>query len=248
MKTKKILAAALLAITLFSSCKKDDVSAAAEVTINPDGSLNINDADGAFYAIQARNYDTYNSATYDENQYVNAWFGKFPAIVDAGIVKVNNNELNNFANYYAAIAALDFGDTLFKPTNGIATWNVQGNTTSGISAFTHTDNAPFPAGPYFTLPASININNSLTVNHTSTGGNVGVLYTLSGDNGDTTKYVANTSSNVTFTSAEIKSVAVGGGKSIGLSIMPVSYTAASYGNKKYYFVKQHQYTRETVTQ
>lgn len=249
MKTNQILAVLAVAILLFSSCKKDEVPTPAEgVTVNADGSLNLNDADGAFYAIQIRNYATYNGSSYDANQVAYAWFGKFPSIVSGGIVKVNNTELDNMMNYYSAVGFLSFGDTLFTGSNANASWNVQGNSGAGISAFTHTDNSSLPAGPAFTLPASININNSLTVNHTSTGGNIGVLYTLAGDNGDTTKFVANTSSTVTFSSSEIKSVAISGGNPIGLSIMPVSYSTASYGNKKYYFVKQHQFTRETVTQ
>jgi hypothetical protein len=248
MKTSKILAILSLAVILFSGCKKDDVTPPSDITINADGSLNISDADGAFYAIQIRNYDTYNSSSYEASQVAYAWFGKFPAIVSGGIVKVNNTELDNIMNYYTAFGFLSFGDTLFTGSNATANWNIQGNAATGIAAFTHTDNAALPTAPAFTLPASININNSLTVNHSSTGGNMGVLYTLIGDNGDTTKFVPNSSSTITFTSAEIKSVAVSGGGAIGLSVMPVSYSNASYGNKKYYFVKQHQFTRETVTQ
>ena len=248
MKTTKYLAIIALTVTLFSSCKKNDTQAPAEpVTINSDGSLNIADADGAFYAIESKNFDTYNSSTFEEVQYAYAWFGKFPAVVDAGTVTVNNIQVDNFGNFYTAFALLSSSDTLFKGANVNAAWNVQGNTTSGISAFTHTDNTTLPVAPSFTLPASVNINNSLTVNHTATGGAMGVLYTLTGSKGDTTKFVANSSSSVTFTSAEVKAVAISSDR-VGLSVMPVTYSSASYGGKKYYFIKQHQYTRETVTQ
>lgn len=238
-----------LALVLFSGCKKDIAPATPDkVTIGPDGSINPENADGALYVIETRNYTTNNSTSYDRFQTALAWFGKFPALlVDGGIVKVNDNELSNFFNYYNASTFLEFQDTLFKGNNANALWNVQGNSAVGVPAFTHTDNTPLPVGPGFTLPASVNINNSLTVNHTPTGGAVGVIYTLVGDNGDTAKYVANTSNSITFTSAEIKSVAVSNGL-IGLSIMPVTYSTATYGGKKYYFVKQNQYTRETVTQ
>jgi len=64
---------------------------------------------------------------------------------------------------------------------------VSGNPTAGVGEFTHTDNAPLPAAPTFTLPASVNSNNSLTINHAATGGKLGVIYSLRGDNGDTTK-------------------------------------------------------------
>jgi hypothetical protein len=245
MKKLNIL---FLAAVLFSSCKKDDVAATPpdEVTVNPDGTLNPQNADGALYAIESRFFDTRNGSTYDADQTAYAWFGSYPAIIDAGIVKVNNIEMDNLFNSYTASGTLSFGDTLFKGNNANAVWNVQGKSASGVAAFTHTDNTTLPIGPSFTLPATVNINNSLTVNHTTTGGAIGVLYTLIGDLGQTTKHVANTSNSITFTSAEIKKVAVSGSQ-IGLSIMPVTYTTASYGGKKYYFVKQHQYARETAT-
>lgn len=248
MKANKILALLSLFLIMLSGCKKDDVKSTSDtVTVGADGSINISDADGALYAIQSKNFDTHNGSTFETNQIAYAWFGKFPSLIDAGIVKVNTIELDNFGNYYNAFAPLPFTDSLFKDNNVTAVWNVEGNTTSGVPAFTHTDNSPLPAAPNFTLPVSVNINNSLTVNNSTTGGEMGVLYTLIGDNGDTTKYVPKTSSSITFSSAEIKSVAVSRGR-LGLSIMPVTYSSATYGGKKYYFVKQHQYTRETVTQ
>jgi hypothetical protein len=244
MKKLNIL---FLALVLISSCKKSDTAAPPDgVTISPDGTINPQNGDGALYVIESRNYPTNSGTTYDRDQAAFAWFGKFPTLLDGGIVKVNNIELDNLFNYYNAFRLLNFQDTLFSGTNANAVWNVQGNASSGVPAFTHNDNTTLPVGPSFTLPASININNSLTINHTATGGAVGVLYSLKGDNGDTTKYVPNTSSSYTFTSAEIKSVAVSRSQ-IAVSVMPVTYTIATYGGKKYYFVKQHQYTRQTAT-
>ena len=246
MKTKNILLSLLTGLLLFSGCKKDDVQNPSTVQVNADGSLNAADADGAFYTVVMKEFATYNSSTFDEIHMAYAWAGKFPAIVDAGIVKANNIPIDNLGNFYMSVAVLTFGDTLFKGANFNTAWNIQGKSSTGVPAFTHTDNAALPAAPAFTLPAAININNSLTVNHTSTGGALGVLYQLTGDKGDTTKYVANSSSSITFTSAEIKSVAQSGG-SVVLSIMPITYSTATYGGKKYYFVKQYQYLRETAT-
>jgi hypothetical protein len=244
MKKLNIL---FLAAVLFSSCKKDDAAAPPipdGVTVSPDGTLKPENADGAFYAIQSRLFDTNNGTTYDIVHSASAWVGTFPNIVDAGVVKVGTAELFNGGGFYAGNAILPY-DSLFSGNKAI--WDVQGNAGTGIAAFTHTDNTVFPAGPNFTLPASININNNLTINHTATGGTIGVLYTLSGDNGDTTKYVPNNSSSITFTSSEIKSVAVTKSE-IGVTVMPVTYSIATYGGKKYYFVKQNLYARGTVTQ
>jgi hypothetical protein len=247
MKLKKIFGALALSLVILASCKKDDVTAPSDnVSINPDGTLNIEDAAGAFYSIEIKNFDENTGPFFVESQMAFGWVGSYPNIVNAGVIKVNNYELDNFANYYMASSFLDFGDTLFNPNNGNATWSIEGSTSSGVTGFTHTDNAPLPPAPSFTLPAQVNINTSLTINHSTTGGAVGVLYTLSGANGDTTKYVANTSSSMTFSSAEIRSVAENASE-IGVSVMPVTYSMATYGGKKYYFVKQHQYTRVTAT-
>lgn len=248
MRSKKIFSTLALALILMAGCKKDDVpkNQTETVSVNPDGSLKLEDAGGAFYSIQIKNYLSNSGSAFDENQEAFAWVGNFPTLVDAGTIKLNDHELNNWGNYYVSSAVLEFGDTLFNAASGNATWNIAGNPDTGVPAFTHADNAPFPTAPSFTLPAQININNNLTITHTSTGGNVGVLYTLSGNNGDTTKHVLNTSSSMTFTSAEIKAVAEGNSE-VAVSVMPVSYSSAIYGGKKYYFVKQHQYTRQTAT-
>lgn len=248
MKIKNFLLALFSGFVLFSSCKKDDVqSQNSAVKVNADGSINAADADGAFYTVITKEFDDNQSSTYQEMHMAYAWAGKFPAIVDAGIVKANNIQIDNYGGFYMSMALLQAGDTLFKGTNYNTAWSVQGNSSSGVPAFTHTDNTAMPAAPNFTLPASININNNLTVAHSATGGALGVLYMLTGDNGDTTKYIANTSSSITFTSAEIKSVARSQ-SAISISIMPINYTTATYGGKKYYFVKQNQYVRETATQ
>lgn len=247
MKIKNILLSLLTGLIIFSGCKKDDVqNTDPTVKVNADGSLNASDADGAFYTVVMKEFDTNTSSSYEEIQMAYAWTGKFPAIVDAGIVKANNIPIDNLGNFYMSVAVLSFSDTLFKGPGYNTVWNVQGNPGAGVPAFTHTDNTALPAAPAFTLPAAVNINNNLTVNHTPTGGALGVLYTLTGDNGDTTKYVANSSSSVTFTSAEIKSVARSNGR-IVLAIMPITFNTATYGGKKYYFVKQYQYFRETAT-
>jgi hypothetical protein len=248
MKGIRFFAVLSLGLFLFTGCKKNNtIGATASITVNPDGSVNFPDADGTLYAVQVKSYDTYNGTSYSASQVANAWFGTFPNITDAGIVKANSKVLTNTYNYYNAMAFLNSGDTLFTGNGATVTWNVQGNTISGVPAFSHTDNAALPAGPEFTLPTAININNSITINHTATTGNIGVIYTLSGSKGDTTKFIASSSSSITFSSTEVQAVAVSSDY-ISLSVMPVNYTSAVYSGKKYYFVKLLQYRRETITQ
>jgi len=105
---------------IFSSCKKDDVQPPTTITVNADSSLNINDADGALYAIETRNYESYNGSGYETSQLAFGWFGKFQTLVDEGVVKVNDNEVTNIFNYYNAFGFLSFGDTLFTGVNATA--------------------------------------------------------------------------------------------------------------------------------
>ena len=248
MNITKIVTAICFLFFSLAGCKKDNITGnQGGVTVNTDGSVDFSDADGVLYAIQIRNYQNYNGSVYSASQVVNAWFGESTASTDAGIVKANSKVLNNISNFYNSTFFLNAGDTIFTESSPGIVWNVQGNTATGVPAFIHTDASPFPAGPEFTLPASININNSLTVNHSATTGNIGVIYTLSGSRGDTTKFIANGSSSITFSSNEIKAVSISNDY-IGLSVTVVNYTTASYNGKKYYFVKQQQYTRDSITQ
>lgn len=248
MNITKIMIALCFLIFSLTGCKKDNITGnQGGITVNTDGSVDFSDADGVLYAIQARSYQNYNSPVYSASQAANAWFGNSTDNTDAGIVKANSKVLNNNSNFYSATVFLNTGDTIFTGGSSSIVWNVQGSTATGVPAFIHTDTSTFSAGPDFTLPASININNSLTVNHSATTGNIGVIYTLSGSRGDTTKFIANGSSSITFSSNEIKAISISNDY-IELSVTAVNYTTASYNGKKYYFVKQQQYTRESITQ
>ena len=96
MKTKNILGILLTGFVLFSSCKKADVqNPDPTVKVNADGSLNAADADGAFYAVITKDFTTNTSTTYEEIHSAYAWAGKFPNLVDAGIVKANGIPIDN---------------------------------------------------------------------------------------------------------------------------------------------------------
>lgn len=248
MKFLKPLLGLGMAALLFTGCKKDSDSDNG-LTIDDNGNVVVGaDADGAMYSILSKLYDGTNGTTFDETHYAFAWYGSATSPVDAGVVKANDEELQNIGgggfDWYMSFT---FGPDIFTSGSNV-TWNVAGNSTTGVSAFTHLDNMAFPTGSTFTLPASININSGYTLSHAATGDVDGIIYQAIGNNGEVTKSVVGANGSVSFSAAELNQVADGGGDPIGFMVMPVKISSASYNGKKYYFVKQYQVLRETVTQ
>ena len=161
---------------------------------------------------------------------------------DAGDVTVNEFALTNFGgfNYYNYIGL----DTLFHGNE--ARWQVAGNSANAIAGFSHTDNIPFPTGGDFTLPERINITQNFTINYTPINNAYGIVYSVKGNKGQKNKAVLGGGSSVTFSAAELSAAAFAN-DAIAFSIMPLALAPASYNGKKYYFVKQFQYARETKT-
>jgi hypothetical protein len=247
MKISKLFSLLGLSVLLLASCKKnssDDTETPNPPAVDANGNLIVSsDADGACYAIKLRLYDDNSGSSYDDLHTAYAWFGSATAFKPAGTVKVNTYELLNFGgiNYYGYAGF----DTLFRTNT--AAWTVEGNAAAGVPGFAYTDNTPFAAGGEFTLPASININNPLTVNFTPINNVAGIVYSLQGNIGKKSKAVANGASSVTFTSAELKEVAYQQDQ-IAVHIMSVSFNPQTINGKKIYFVKQFQHSRETATQ
>jgi hypothetical protein len=246
MKMNKIWMLLLAASALFASCKKEDAENNNNVTVSNDGRILLgSDAAGAFYAIKSRVFDTHNGTSFDDLEYANAWFGSYTNNLDAGTVSANGEELDYFSNL-AWHTYFGFGVTAFNQGNKV-TWAIQGKAASGVAGFTHIDNTPFAAGPSYTLPISININNPYTLTHTAPSNATGVVYSVLGNKGEFSKYVEGNSGSVTFTSAELKQAALPADQ-IGFSVMPITISSQAYNGKQYYFVKQQQYLRETATQ
>ncbi len=248
MRLTKIFALVAVIATLFTSCKKDDSGGGSGgFTVDDNGNVNVgSDAAGAMYAIDIKTYDGISGTSFDEEEVVTAWFGNAMAPSDAGVVKANDYELTNFGGGgFVWYTGFGFPGEIFNNGNSI-NWDVAGAT--GITAFNHTDNTAFPGGGTFSLPASININTNFTLSHAATPGADAVVYSVIGFNGQKHKSVVGSSSSVTFTPAEMQEVCDGGGDPIGFMVMPVTVKSSSYNGKKYYFVKQSEVLRETVSQ
>ena len=246
MKISKILTALGMAAILFTSCKKDGDSGDNAINVDDNGNVVVGaDADGALYSVMSHTFIGTSGTSFDQADFTYAWFGSYTAPLDAGDVTSNDVDLMNVGggafNWYMGFG---MGGDIFSNGNNV-TWKATGG--ASVPAFTHVDNSPFPTGGTFVLPSSININNSFTLSHAGTAGE-GVVYQVLGNDGEVTKSAVGASNAVTFTSAEMKQVCNGGGDPIAFMVMPVSVKSSTVGGKKYYFVKQYQVLRETVTQ
>ncbi len=240
------------ALILISSCKKDDDNNNNNNNNNNPLSQSLggsptipSDAYGALYSVN--NHVVYDDGSgtlvTDDVGSGYAWFESYTATKDAGTVTVNTEEIvNNFGGtplpwYYTIWGVIDFisgGNT--------ATWEVTGNSSTGVAGFTHTDNTAFPKCN-FTAPASVNLNNSLTVTASYTQANDAVFFTIyAAGSQKITKSVGAGVTSATFSSAELKSIAASGTQ-IGIQVMPVKLTPVMTGGKKYYFVKQWAYAQ-----
>src|SRR5205085_2979733 len=167
MKTK-LLSAFLMSCILFTSCKKNDPSPADNTTtVDANGNIQVpNDCNGAMYSITSRLYDDNSGTTYDEIDNATAWFGTAANNVSAGIVRSNSEDLQMVGsgpfNWYFST-----NPDIFTDSN--VSWEITGDGATGVSAFTYTDATPFPSSATFTLPATININNSFTLNNAASG-------------------------------------------------------------------------------
>lgn len=245
MKFTKILAMLSMAAILFTGCKKDDAGSNG-FTLDDNGNVTVGpDADGAMYSIMIKTFNGTSGTTFDQSEYVTAWYGNAMSPVDAGVVKANDVELMNFGSGFYWYTQFGFAGDIFTNGNNV-TWNVGG--AGPVAAFTYLDANPFPGGATFSLPGTININNNFTLNHAATTGADAVIYQVIGNNGEVHKSVMGASSSVTFTSAEMKQVSDGGGDPIGFMVMPVSVRNSAINGKNYYFVKQYEVLRETITQ
>jgi hypothetical protein len=247
MKISKILTSLLLVVVVATSCKKEK----QEESKTPDAAKQAvsapNDADGAMYSIIIKNYDTNDpSSSYDLVSTPTAWFGNATNSKDAGKVSLNGYDLESIP--YAGFPwYFGFGfENHFAQTDD-AEWTIEGNTANGINSFSHIDKTPFCKSATFSLPNTINSNNSYTINHGAATGNVlGIAYTVAGDLGrkDFTSTVAN-SKSYTITSDVLKSVA---SPQTELTVQVMVFTSSFEikNGKKYYFIKQYAHSKHAT--
>ncbi|HEY0262563.1 MAG TPA: hypothetical protein VGB95_06015 [Chitinophagales bacterium] len=251
---KKIFLFFTITSVLFvSSCHQDDNNSNNNNT-NPQASATSvpTDANGAFYA------GLTNEEIMDENNVVTgtqdmptakAWFGTYTATQHAGTVTVNGETLVDSLSGYPIPWYNYYGDNLemFSTSSATAQWEVSGSST--VTGFNHTDNTAFPTVT-IAVPSSISIANSYTLTLANVSAdNNGVVVAIGGAGGtNVTKTLAAGATSVTFTSAELHSVAPTAGYPISVNAVVTKYTSATYNGKKYYFVKQYEVARTSTSE
>jgi hypothetical protein len=241
----------LFALLTVSSCKKDNNnnnnSQPNPLSQALGGSPTIPaGAAGALYSVNNHVIadDGYGTLETTDVGTAYAWFDSYTSTKDAGTVSVNTVEIEHSFSGQALpwyYSLMDFPD--FSSTN-TASWTVAGNSLAGVTGFTHTDNTAFPKCS-FTVPSSVNLNNSLTVNFTNTTSNDAVFVTIYAQGSlKVTKSLAANATSASFTSAELKSITSSGGQ-LGIQVMPVKLTSATINGKTYYFVKQWAFAQFT---
>lgn len=242
----------LALLTLVSACKKDDDNNNNNNNNNNSNPLSQalggspaipSGAAGALYAVNnyVESYDEDGALQIDQIGTAYAWFDSYTSTKDAGTVSCNTYDLDNnllgsaLPWYYTLNGYLDFSST------NTAQWSVAGNSSTGVTGFNYTDNTTFPKCS-FSVPSAISRNSALTITNTNIGSNDAVFYTLYTQGSQKiNKAMPANSTSVTFTAAEIQSVAPVSGTQIGVQVMPVKIKDVSLNGKTYYFVKQWAY-------
>ena len=232
---------ATLFVTTISSCKKDEED---DLGGTPsDGQVEIpSDAAGAFYAINSTSITDFGGFT-DTAQTGMAmgWFDSYTQTKNGGAVTSNGdtlfstNPFTNTPNVWYTASGVDF-------YTGNVTWRVQGNTSNNVPAFTHTDNTAWPTVTSLTVPSSVNTSSALNISFNASGYDQ-LIASLRGSAGTVNKVIASGTSSVTFSAAEVQQAFGSTASAATVQVMPIKLTSATYGGKKYYFVKQQAYAK-----
>lgn len=226
-----------------SSCNQDNNN---NNNNNPESETTLvpTDADGAFYALKTYGEDP--DGTTGTVYQAMAWFDTYTATKHAGTVTVNGESLVDSLSGYPIAWYNYYGSDLDFSTISTASWSVSGS--SVVTSFNHTDNTNFPSAT-FTVPTSINTNNSYTVSLSNVSANNGIVVQITGANQQkVTKTLTGSTTSTTFSSQELKSVAPASSYPIAISATVINYTTATYNSKKYYFVKEYTVAKQSAAE
>lgn len=251
MKKRFLFMILLAGLTVVSSCKKDEEE--EEIPETPTATAPSNpipapsSAFGALVAVQ--------TATYVDAPFVGeiyqpvgvgvAVFGNLsaPAYVDGGAISVNGTALtkqsnNSYINTPGVTnpQGIDFGDDV--------NWNVGGNSTTEVPAFTHNPTNPMPSGPKYTGATTIGRTSDFTlISAIAITGADSIIYNVISPTATLTRIVDGTVGSVTFTAAEMGTLGAGNGY---VQIVPYSLSFQTFGGKTIYFVNESVCTKSVT--
>lgn len=163
-------------------------------------------------------------------------------IVDAGTIKLNNNDLDkNSNNSYTKTATTGQTPSDLGLSSG-ASWNVSG--AGNVAAFTYNHGSTFPKYTG-TMPTSVSKSSGLTLSFTSSNvKNADSVYVFiaSGNNTFIKGYAANAGS-ITVTSSELSNLPTVSDNTGILQILPVKINMATKNGKSYAFIKEEANVR-----
>jgi len=250
MNKKFLFILSVAVVAGFSSCKDDEEDppppapvVAAPANPNPAPT----DAFGALVAIKTANYvDVPFFGTV--NQAIGVAVGVFGDLttatyVDAGTVSSNGSSLTKQTNssyIYTPAAALptgiDYGDDV--------SWNVTGNTTTGVPAIVVSPVNQMPSDPNYAGSATLGRTSDFTLSSSvAITGADSVIFSVIGNGVSLLKTKAGSEQSAVFTAAEMATIPVGNGY---IQIVPYNISSSIIEGKKIYFVNETVITKSVT--
>lgn len=241
-KSFLILSAAIIVAGGISSCSKSSTN-----TNNNNNSNNANsaptvntpaNADGALAAVKVITTQTVGGYSLPFNiGTAAAWFGTTTSFKDAGNVTVDGNALTKSSNN-----AYVFQPNSTNPTgldfNSSVSWNVAGNSSNSITAFSYTDQSSFPTIDDVETPSSVSHSAAFTLSATSSVSGDSVVFVVSGGSGHVSYIAPGGTASHTFSAAEMATVGAAPNNTGLLQIAPYRVNHQTINGKSYYFVKE----------
>jgi hypothetical protein len=160
-------------------------------------------------------------------------------MIDGGTVSVNNvnlekqqnNSYNKMATTGTSPSDLDL--------DGGASWNVAGNSSNSVPAFSYGFGSNFPSYTE-TLPTTITKSNGLsfTFNSTTVKNADSVYIAIIANNKQVIKSYAATAGSVTISTSDLGSLPSVSDKTAYLEVLPIKMIVRSYSGKEYVFIKE----------
>lgn len=248
-----LLSSAMMLAITFTSC--DKVKNTVNNTTNPTQQTSgptpqtpaPSDADGVLAAVKMKFKVEQAGFVIDINSEIGvaSFFsstGNNSSFVDAGTVKLNNNDIEKQSNNsYLTMATTGQTPSDLGMSNG-ASWSVSGNGSVPSISYSHGSTFPTYTG---SVPSSITKSSglSLTFNSSNTSNADSVYVFISSGNATFFKGYAANAGSVTITSSELSSLPTVNDNTGILEILPVKMTMQTVSGKKYAFVKEEANVR-----
>lgn len=214
-------------------------------------------ASGTLYALNSTCVSDTNPGFLPSGGYAYAWFVNDTIIKkNAGLVMTGSDTLSGVITtassvYFPSSPFYLYGfNSIISPPifPNTVSWSVQGDDTTGVPAFNHTDNTAFPTVTGLSVPKSLNVANGLTMHYTLTGVYDAKFYEISTTAGGPLLYTGGSDTSASFSTNQLYTLFPTKGQLITVAIMLAKLTPYSVGNQTFYFVKTSVYSATMTAQ